>query len=752
MAKKQSLCLGLYIREDAKHLANSLLTCKQYIDHWLVIDASGESKPIVEKVLGDMPGHYQTGVGLSCAESFNQLQVDGLVHCDNVILMQNNELLFSLDRIKLSQIKKAGFVNIEYPNYTNREPRLISKQSFDWLGGNIATADLSEKLTEKSPIAATLAVKPQVISEQDLLRQNQQLLDHQSKKISTATEFSLMLARAKNLIALNQIGEAYELFEQLAEQKTNPEAQWQGQYLKANVELSAFREIEEAILSLNVCLGLDPTRGEPLARLHEIYAEQNRNEIATNLKDKLKALPVPKTALFFEHQSYTQKDKAIKDNTTAQRQSKKTQIVNELSDTENEEPSIPLTLGMATYDDYDGVYFTIMSLVLYHADVIDQVEILVVDNNPDSKHGEAVKALCKRVPQARYFSAGEYKGTAVRELVFTLARGKFVACMDCHVFLHKDSVAHLLDYFEQNPQSNDLFHGPLFYDGLTSFSTHMKPEWNAGFYGVWGTDQRGKKFDAEPFEIPIQGLGLFACRRDAWPSFNKRFRGFGGEEGYIHEKVRQRGNKVLCLPFLRWTHRFDRPAGTQYSNVWEDRIRNYLLGADELKIDPNPAIEHFGELLSKDRVASVLADLEQEQSSVFYTFNSVFHLSRQPELKKDIINDYGLSYICQQIKLENGDAEQECAKIIRLAVQQKLPEVLILSDEGLDNPALNDHISQAVLSLNKERLLVLESAKGNKGLPQMIIVKASIYKELHNSLVSESLNQVLLNLKPESLS
>ena len=751
MAKKQSLCLGLYIREDAKHLANSLLTCKQYIDHWLVIDASGASKPMVEKVLGDMPGHYQTGVGLSCSESFNLLQVEGLTHCENVILLQNNELLFNLDRNELSQINDAGFVNIEYANYTNREPRIISKQSFDWLGGNIATADLSETLTEESAITATLAVKPQTISEQDLIRQNQQLLDHQNQKVSTATGFSLMLARAKNLIALNQIGEAYELFEQLAEQKTNPEAQWQGQYLKANVELSAFKEIEQAILSLNVCLELDPTRGEPLARLQEIYAEQNRNEAATSLKDKLKTLPVPKTALFFEHQSYTLKDNAIKNNKTSQRQTKQARTIIELSDDENKDSNIPLTLGMATYDDYDGVYFTIMSLVLYHSDVIDQVEILVVDNNPDSKHGEAVKGLCKRVPQARYFSAGEYKGTAVRELVFTLARGKFVACMDCHVFLHQGSVAHLLDYFEQNPQSSDLFHGPLFYDGLTSFSTHMKPEWNAGFYGVWGRDERGKNFDAEPFEIPIQGLGLFACRRDAWPGFNKRFRGFGGEEGYIHEKVRQRGNKVLCLPFLRWTHRFDRPAGTQYSNVWEDRIRNYLLGADELKIDPKPAIEHFSEMLTKDSVALVIGNLEREQNSIFYRFNSVFHLSKQAELKKDIIDNYGLSYICQQIKLDNSDIEQKYAEIIRLAKQQKLPEILILSDEGLENPKLSDHISQAVLSLKEDKLVVLESAKDNEGLPQMLIIKASIYKELHNSLMSEPLNQALLNLKPNSL-
>ena len=38
------------------------------------------------------------------------------------------------------------------------------------------------------------------------------------------------------------------------------------------------------------------------------------------------------------------------------------------------------------------------------------------------------------------------------------------------------------------------------------------------------------------------------------------FREFGGEEWYIHEKYRQAGAKCLCLPFLRWQHRFADPA------------------------------------------------------------------------------------------------------------------------------------------------------------------------------------------------
>ena len=38
-----------------------------------------------------------------------------------------------------------------------------------------------------------------------------------------------------------------------------------------------------------------------------------------------------------------------------------------------------LTVGMATYDDYQGVFWTVQALRMYHAEVMDQVEIIVIE-------------------------------------------------------------------------------------------------------------------------------------------------------------------------------------------------------------------------------------------------------------------------------------------------------------------------------------------------------------------------------------
>src|ERR671921_11723 len=110
----------------------------------------------------------------------------------------------------------------------------------------------------------------------------------------------------------------------------------------------------------------------------------------------------------------------------------------------------------------------------------------------------------------------------------------------------------------------------------------------------------------------MQGMGAFSCRKGAWPGFNPMFRGFGWEEGYIHEKVRRAGGRCLCLPWLRWTHRFGRPAGIEYPLTVEEKLRNYLIAHAELGLDPTPVLSHFSEILPEDRVEAVAAEALRE--------------------------------------------------------------------------------------------------------------------------------------------
>jgi len=261
---------------------------------------------------------------------------------------------------------------------------------------------------------------------------------------------------------------------------------------------------------------------------------------------------------------------------------------------------VALTIGMATYNDFDGVYFTLQALRLYQD--LEDTELLVVDN-----YGcDATRTIVKHWVNGRYIRATELVGTAApRDRVFREARGKAVLCCDSHILFVPGAIAKLKAYYRKHPETIDLLQGPLLHDDLRNISTHFEPVWSEQMWGVWGNDPRGSKLKEEPFDIPMQGLGVFSCRKAAWPGFNPAFRGFGGEEGYIHEKFRQRGGRTLCLPWLRWVHRFARPKGIPYPLSVEDKFRNYLIGHAELGLDLEPIREHFAKHLRPESFARV---------------------------------------------------------------------------------------------------------------------------------------------------
>jgi glycosyltransferase involved in cell wall biosynthesis len=249
---------------------------------------------------------------------------------------------------------------------------------------------------------------------------------------------------------------------------------------------------------------------------------------------------------------------------------------------------VSLTIGMATYRDFDGVYFTVQSLRLYHD--LSDCELLVVDNCGDQK----TRQWCEKYG-VRYARESALHGTAYpRQKIFELAACDYVLVLDCHVLLAPDAVRRLKLFFDTHPDTPDLLQGPLLGDDLNRYWTHLRDEWDLGMWGKWASDPRGAAPSSPPFEVPMQGLGCFACRKDAWVGFNPHFQGFGGEEGYTHLKFKRRGARTLCLPWLRWAHRFT-PRGepTPYRNDWIDRLMNYAIGFTELGLDLDPVRRHF---------------------------------------------------------------------------------------------------------------------------------------------------------------
>lgn len=253
-----------------------------------------------------------------------------------------------------------------------------------------------------------------------------------------------------------------------------------------------------------------------------------------------------------------------------------------------------LTIGMACYDDFDGVFFSTQSILMYHREILPYAKFVIVDNNPNSRHGQQTKEYSAQIG-ATYIPFSEYNATTVKGLVFEYAETPYVLCIDSHILIEPGALSRLLMYYQCNENTCDLLQGPLLSEepNHPDIWTHLDPIWRTEMYGVWGSDERGKDQNGQPFEIPMQGMGLFSCRKDSWVGFNKYFRGFGGEEWYIHQKFKNNGGRTLCLPFLRWIHRFRRPRGVPYLVKKEDKIRNYYIGFLELGLDISSITNHF---------------------------------------------------------------------------------------------------------------------------------------------------------------
>ena len=259
-----------------------------------------------------------------------------------------------------------------------------------------------------------------------------------------------------------------------------------------------------------------------------------------------------------------------------------------------------LTLGMATAEDFDGVRMTVQAGKINAAEAgVSLDQIIVVNNRPGSRHGTDTADFMRKVgPEALHIPFKEYESTAVRDQVFRHSRNEWTICVDSHVILYPSFFRSLQKFAEASPDSIDILHGPMILDDLKSMHSEWKPRWRAEMWGIWFDNPATNDPEGEPYEDWGCGLGAFACRTKAWPGFNPLFRGFGGEEGYIHEKFRRRGGRSLCVPGMRWWHRFgqavmegqpDRPVTASKAN----KIRNYILGHLELGLPLDDMYKHF---------------------------------------------------------------------------------------------------------------------------------------------------------------
>lgn len=250
-----------------------------------------------------------------------------------------------------------------------------------------------------------------------------------------------------------------------------------------------------------------------------------------------------------------------------------------------------LTIGLPVIDDHRGVSMTAVNLVNQLGPLIKHVEFVIVDNNPNSPHGHDTQHLASKLPNARYVGFnGRRSPFATKQACIEASETEYILVIDSHVLLHQGAIQKLLAFCSTWIPTNDLYHGPICTERFEIMGTHMNPLFGNSF-GRWGSYRDENKQPIDPndyYRIPMHGMGLFFCRRDAWPGFNVALHHFGCEEGYIHEKYRLLGRDVWSMPFLKWWHNFQQKSRQQtFSSSWEHKYRNGLISWTEVGLPLN---------------------------------------------------------------------------------------------------------------------------------------------------------------------
>ena len=749
--KRKSICLVMLIKDESAIIRRCLESVRTVIDTWLIMDTGSTDKTaeVAQDVLKGIPGEWLSQPMEGLSTNRNQLLERSRRLADYSLWLDADEtLIFDSDAPWHGLTSSVYGIELQTPRGSFMPPRLLHRSANAQFVGTIAeTLVASDEIVPLNNVA--IRHHHDGIHWRDATRTQRDILCIESELVDEPRNAVLTLALAERLGARGEVVTALHYYRRRAELGGDPAQTWYALYQAARILDDRGFATPLVVEAYFAAYDFRPTKAEPLVRIARRCLQEGRNDTAADIAWAAVTTPFEDRAYFFEpavyrgerelmylraaleleryadvvacaetflakneqtleirHEIDELRSLALKRQSHGHR-NHTAQAMSTVAPTEAPRPmpsrtprrdKRKLCIGMATYDDYDGVYFSVQAIRLFHPEVSNEIEFLVIDNNPTGRCAEGLKALDAWVPNYRYVPEAELRGTAARDVIFREANSDYVLVMDCHVLLVAGALRRLLEYFDAAPHCKDLLQGPLVYDDLNNISTHFAPVWRGGMYGIWDTDPRGRDVEAPPFEIPMQGLGVFACRRDAWPGFNPRFRGFGGEEGYIHEKFRQAGSKVFCLPFLRWIHRFHRPLGLPYAANWFDRVRNYLIGHDELGLDPLPIETHFNELLGAPATASYKARVEKEIQSPLYKFDGI--------------------YFCRAQGSSPTDQTEARESLERLGVRDRVIE----TDVVCTGSAERDHRSQLARILTHRS--IIDRAR-RQGMKSVVIVESA---------------------------
>ena len=219
-----------------------------------------------------------------------------------------------------------------------------------------------------------------------------------------------------------------------------------------------------------------------------------------------------------------------------------------------------LTVAMATYDDLDGVFFTVTSRAGAPPGRGGPPPVPGA-RQPSRRTGGADDRRLLRHPTGRSATCRSRSSPAPQPATRCSPRRRRTGCSSWTATCSccPAPSPRCVPTSTPAPDAADLIQGPLCDGGGAPLRHAFRRRVGWRHARPLGDDRApNRRSTVTPSRSRRRASGCSPAGGDRWPGLHPHLRGFGGEERYVHEQIRRAGGRALCLPGLRWAHRFER--------------------------------------------------------------------------------------------------------------------------------------------------------------------------------------------------
>src|SRR6185503_19220745 len=300
---KQTICLNMIVRNEARVIERCLNSVKKFIDYWVIVDTGSTdgSQQLIRQSLRNVPGELIERPWVDFAHNRSEALEFARGKSDYVFVIDADELLVADDGFTLPQLTHdAYYLKISSSPVTFWRAQLIRNMPgwlyesavHEYLAGPLtATYERLHGLWIDSRNDGWRAAQPGVYQ-----NDAEQLLRAQKE---APNDSRILFHLGQSYVAAGNLESALEYYQRCAATSGWPEEKWIALFQIAEIKNQLQREWPEVLAAYLDAYQYRPTRAEPLYRIAFYYRWTRSFDLAYMFLKQAVAIPYPQDDFLF---------------------------------------------------------------------------------------------------------------------------------------------------------------------------------------------------------------------------------------------------------------------------------------------------------------------------------------------------------------------------------------------------------------------------------------------------------------------